>query len=202
MRIRIFILLWIVFNGIFIFILHSVLTKKKFHFVFYWIVFETCFLFFVMLFVVGDMSYMALLFLLTKNCCSFSVLPDTGAFLDSMTEFTVDARSVTRKGEGRVKVIVTSPAGVRTEALVSNKNDGTYAVDYSVFEEGTCLHGNCEVESLVGRIRPTWVAVSLFDTYPSSNWKSPSEKGSLLIRTKMRSIYVSIIRRIRFIVEK
>ncbi|GAU93664.1 hypothetical protein RvY_05566 [Ramazzottius varieornatus] len=58
------------------------------------------------------------------------------AFLDSMTEFTVDARSVTRKGEGKVKVIVTSPTGIRTEALVSNKQDGTYVVDYSVFEEG------------------------------------------------------------------
>ena len=59
-----------------------------------------------------------------------------GAFLDSMTEFTVDARSVTRNGEGKVKVVVTSPSGIRTEALVSNKHDGTYTVDYSVFEEG------------------------------------------------------------------
>ena len=57
--------------------------------------------------------------------------------MDSMSSFTVDARSVTRKGEGKVKVIVTSPSGIRTEALVSNKQDGTYVVDYSVFEEGT-----------------------------------------------------------------
>ena len=61
-----------------------------------------------------------------------------GVFLESTTEFTVDAKSVTPTGEGKVKAFVTSPTGTRTEALVNNNNDGTYKCMYAPFEQGVC----------------------------------------------------------------
>ncbi len=56
--------------------------------------------------------------------------------MESTTEFTVDAKSVTRSGEGKVKAFVTAPSGTRTEALVNNNNDGTYKCMYTPFEQG------------------------------------------------------------------
>jgi len=58
-----------------------------------------------------------------------------GVFLESTTEFTVDARSVVPRG-GRVKAFVTAPTGTRTEALVNNINDGTYKCMYTPYEQG------------------------------------------------------------------
>jgi len=58
-----------------------------------------------------------------------------GVFLESTTEFTVDARSVVPRG-GRVKAFVTAPTGTRTEALVNNNNDGTYKCMYTPYEQG------------------------------------------------------------------
>ncbi len=57
-------------------------------------------------------------------------------FLESTTEFTVDAKSVSRTGDGKVKAFVTAPSGTRTEALVNNNNDGTYKCIYTPFEQG------------------------------------------------------------------
>ena len=57
-------------------------------------------------------------------------------FLESTTDFTVDAKSVTPSGEGKVKAFVTAPTGTRMEALVNNNNDGTYKCMYTPFEEG------------------------------------------------------------------
>lgn len=62
-----------------------------------------------------------------------------GVFLESTTEFTVDARSVVPHG-GKVKAFVTAPSGTRTEALVNNNNDGTYKCMYTPYEQGTCLY--------------------------------------------------------------
>jgi len=56
-------------------------------------------------------------------------------FLESTTEFTVDARSVMPRG-GKVKAFVTAPSGTRTEALVNNNNDGTYKCMYTPYEQG------------------------------------------------------------------
>ncbi|XP_052780237.1 filamin-A-like isoform X2 [Mya arenaria] len=61
---------------------------------------------------------------------------EPGVFLDSPTGFTVDAKSVTPVGEGKVRAIVTSPDGKRTESLVKNNNDGTYDVLYTPYEQG------------------------------------------------------------------
>ena len=62
-----------------------------------------------------------------------------GVFLDSPTGFTVDAKSVTPEGAGKVRAIVTSPSGQRTESLVKNKGDGTYDVLYTPYEQGIVL---------------------------------------------------------------
>jgi len=59
-----------------------------------------------------------------------------GVFLESTTEFTVDARSVMPRG-GKVKAFVMAPSGMRTEALVNNNNDGTYKCMYTPYEQGT-----------------------------------------------------------------
>ncbi|XP_053377764.1 filamin-A-like isoform X5 [Mercenaria mercenaria] len=61
---------------------------------------------------------------------------EPGVFLDSPTGFTVDAKSVAPKGEGKVRAIVTSPSGQRTESLVKNNDDGTYDVLYTPYEQG------------------------------------------------------------------
>lgn len=61
----------------------------------------------------------------------------TGVFLSSTTEFTVDAKSVSTTGEGKVKAFVTAPSGVRTEALCNNNQDGTYKCMYTPQEQGT-----------------------------------------------------------------
>ena len=60
-------------------------------------------------------------------------------FLDSPTSFTVDAKSVTPNGEGKVRAIVTSPSGQRIESLVKNCEDGTYAVLYTPYEQGMII---------------------------------------------------------------
>ena len=59
-----------------------------------------------------------------------------GVFLESTTEFTVDAKSVSKVGEGKVKAFVTVPSGTRMEALVNNNKDGTYKCLYTPFEQG------------------------------------------------------------------
>ena len=56
--------------------------------------------------------------------------------MESTTDFTVDATSVSPTGEGKVKAFVTSPAGTRMEALVNNNNDGTYKCMYTPVEQG------------------------------------------------------------------
>ncbi|KAL4226921.1 hypothetical protein ACF0H5_014899 [Mactra antiquata] len=61
---------------------------------------------------------------------------EPGVFLDSPTGFTVDAKSVAPTGEGKVRAIVTSPSGTRTESLVKNNEDGTYDVLYTPYEQG------------------------------------------------------------------
>ncbi|BFZ10498.1 hypothetical protein BsWGS_13537 [Bradybaena similaris] len=59
-----------------------------------------------------------------------------GVFTECPNEFTVDARSVSPTAQGKVKAIVTSPSGQRTDTLVKNKGDGTYSVLYTPVEKG------------------------------------------------------------------
>ena len=59
-----------------------------------------------------------------------------GVFLESPTEFTVDARSVTGSGAGRVECLLTSPSGRVVRCPVKNLADGTYQVQYAPNEPG------------------------------------------------------------------
>ncbi|XP_021363284.1 filamin-A-like isoform X15 [Mizuhopecten yessoensis] len=61
---------------------------------------------------------------------------DTRVFLESLSEFTVDAKSVTPVGEGNIRAIVTSPSGTKHDSIVTNKKDGTYNVLYTPEEQG------------------------------------------------------------------
>jgi len=71
------------------------------------------------------------------NCkLIFFLLLVLGVFLDSPTEFTVDAKSVSPNGTGTVRAIVTNPSGVKNDTMVDNKKDGTYRVLYTPVEEG------------------------------------------------------------------
>ena len=67
---------------------------------------------------------------------SWSVISSLGVFLESPTEFTVDAKSVTGSGSGHVECLLTSPAGRTVRCPVKNMNDGTYQVQYAPYEAG------------------------------------------------------------------
>jgi len=60
----------------------------------------------------------------------------SGALLESVTEFTIDAKSLGSKIGGTFKVEVTLPSGGLTEGQVISHHDGTYTVLYTPFEEG------------------------------------------------------------------
>lgn len=57
-------------------------------------------------------------------------------FLDSTTDFTVDAKSVDKDGKGKLRAIISNPSGSKNECPVTNNGDGTYKVAYAPFEEG------------------------------------------------------------------
>jgi len=60
-----------------------------------------------------------------------------GVFLDSTTDFTVDATSIDAKPEGVVRALITSPSGSLTEAIVKNQQNGLYQCLYTPVEQGT-----------------------------------------------------------------
>ncbi|MED6241044.1 hypothetical protein ATANTOWER_018906, partial [Ataeniobius toweri] len=57
-------------------------------------------------------------------------------FREATTDFTVDARPLTRRGGDHVKAEVKNPSGALTECVVTDKADGTYSVEYTPFENG------------------------------------------------------------------
>jgi len=61
-------------------------------------------------------------------------LDTNGVFLESPTEFTVDAKSVTGSGTGHVECLLTSPSNRIVRCPVKNNNDGTYLVQYAPYE--------------------------------------------------------------------
>ncbi|CAF0978621.1 unnamed protein product [Adineta ricciae] len=63
-------------------------------------------------------------------------LDTNGVFLESPTEFTVDAKSVTSSGTGRVECLLTSPSGRPVRCPVKNMSNGTYQVQYAPYEPG------------------------------------------------------------------
>uniref|UniRef100_A0A8K9XIT2 Filamin B, like n=1 Tax=Oncorhynchus mykiss TaxID=8022 RepID=A0A8K9XIT2_ONCMY len=57
-------------------------------------------------------------------------------FREATTEFTVDARSLTKKGGDHIKAQVRNPSGAMTDCMVTDKADGTYGIEYTPFENG------------------------------------------------------------------
>ncbi|CAM4756036.1 unnamed protein product [Rotaria magnacalcarata] len=63
-------------------------------------------------------------------------LDTNGVFLESPTDFTVDAKLVTGSGSGRVECLLTSPSGRAVRCPIKNMSDGTYLVQYAPYEPG------------------------------------------------------------------
>ncbi|XP_023261772.1 filamin-A-like [Seriola lalandi dorsalis] len=59
-----------------------------------------------------------------------------GVFREATTDFTVDARALTQKGGDHIKTLISNPSGSRTDALITDRGDGTYNVEYTPYEEG------------------------------------------------------------------
>lgn len=60
----------------------------------------------------------------------------SGNFIQSPTEFTVDASAITNTGLGKVACELTGPSGKRHLCPVQNNGDGTYTVQYVPNEVG------------------------------------------------------------------
>ncbi|KAF6389984.1 filamin A [Rhinolophus ferrumequinum] len=59
-----------------------------------------------------------------------------GVFREATTEFSVDARALTKTGGPHVKARVANPSGNLTETFVQDCGDGMYKVEYTPYEEG------------------------------------------------------------------
>ncbi|XP_054034987.1 filamin-C [Dryobates pubescens] len=59
-----------------------------------------------------------------------------GVLREVGTDFTVDARALTKVGGAHVKARVVNPSGATTETYVTDHGDGTYRVDYTPYEDG------------------------------------------------------------------
>lgn len=97
-----------------------------------------------------DLSYVSLLVYLTDVDTVTLTLIDmgvSGVFLDSTTDFTVDASSVQPKGEGLVRALITSPSGTLTEAIVKNQQNGLYHCLYTPVEQGLTILISCSLHS-------------------------------------------------------
>ncbi|XP_041835805.1 filamin-B isoform X2 [Melanotaenia boesemani] len=57
-------------------------------------------------------------------------------FREATTDFTVDARPLTRHGGDHVKAEVRNPSGALTGCVVTDNADGTYNIEYTPFENG------------------------------------------------------------------
>lgn len=70
-----------------------------------------------------------------------SRLRAAGVYREATTTFTVDARPLSRQGGDHVTVDIRNPSGALTDCSVIDKADGTYAVEYTPFENGnTAAH--------------------------------------------------------------
>ena len=54
------------------------------------------------------------------------------------------------KGEGVTKAVITSPTGLRTEAIVKNKKDGCYECVYTPLEQG--MYSRTQIFSRIGTV--------------------------------------------------
>uniref|UniRef100_A0A5F8HCN6 Filamin A n=1 Tax=Monodelphis domestica TaxID=13616 RepID=A0A5F8HCN6_MONDO len=59
-----------------------------------------------------------------------------GVFREATTEFSVDARALSKAGGPHIKTRVANPSGNLTDAYIQDNGDGTYKVEYTPYEEG------------------------------------------------------------------
>ncbi|XP_006010193.1 filamin-A isoform X2 [Latimeria chalumnae] len=59
-----------------------------------------------------------------------------GVFREATTEFSVDARALTKAGGPHIKSRVSNPSGSLTDSYIQDNGDGTYKVEYTPYEEG------------------------------------------------------------------
>ena len=57
-------------------------------------------------------------------------------YLDSLTDFIVDARAISKRSDAKVHCTITNPSGAKTDSYIQSLNDGTYRICYTPFEEG------------------------------------------------------------------
>ncbi|XP_017560373.1 filamin-B isoform X1 [Pygocentrus nattereri] len=57
-------------------------------------------------------------------------------FREATTDFTVDARALTKVGGKHIKAQVKNPSGAATDCIIADQGDGTYKVEYTPFENG------------------------------------------------------------------
>ncbi|XP_036803747.1 filamin-A isoform X5 [Oncorhynchus mykiss] len=59
-----------------------------------------------------------------------------GVFREATTDFTVDARALNQTGGNHIKTVIQNPSGSVTDAVITDRRDGTYSVEYTPYEEG------------------------------------------------------------------
>ncbi|XP_078520736.1 filamin-A isoform X1 [Lissotriton helveticus] len=59
-----------------------------------------------------------------------------GVFREATTDFSVDARALSKAGGPHIKTRVSNPSGNLTDAFVQDNGDGTYKVEYTPYEDG------------------------------------------------------------------
>ncbi|CAL9682624.1 unnamed protein product [Knipowitschia caucasica] len=62
-----------------------------------------------------------------------------GLLKEVTTHFVVDARVVAKTGGNHIKVGISNPSGITTDAFITDKGDGTYRVEYTPYEDGLHL---------------------------------------------------------------
>uniref|UniRef100_A0A8C2D881 Filamin B n=1 Tax=Cyprinus carpio TaxID=7962 RepID=A0A8C2D881_CYPCA len=74
-------------------------------------------------------------YIFNGSVCAFP-LWSAGVFREATTDFTVDARALTKVGGKHIKAHVKNPSGAATDCVISDNGDGTYNVEYTPFENG------------------------------------------------------------------
>ncbi|XP_072310047.1 filamin-C isoform X2 [Eucyclogobius newberryi] len=62
-----------------------------------------------------------------------------GLLKEVTTHFIVDARVTCKTGGNHIKVGISNPSGITTDAFITDKGDGTYRVEYTPYEDGLHL---------------------------------------------------------------
>uniref|UniRef100_A0A3P8URD4 Filamin C n=1 Tax=Cynoglossus semilaevis TaxID=244447 RepID=A0A3P8URD4_CYNSE len=62
-----------------------------------------------------------------------------GVLREVTTHFTVDARTLYKRGGSQIKTSISNPSGANTDTYITDKGDGTYRVEYTAYEDGLHL---------------------------------------------------------------